>query len=134
MASIRVRVGRASEILHDEHRLDVESFVRQLQNDGLDVDLEVVQFVRGRRGVTWVEWLTIFVGSGVGSALVNNVSNDLYDAARAWARRRLRKKRDQNGSAGARPIGFVIYGPNGEELRRWDTREDEEDDGTTQQS
>jgi len=132
VADIRVRVGRASEIVHDEHRADVEDFVRRLRDDGRDVDLEVIEYLPGRRGVTWVEWLAIFVGSGVGSALVNNVTNDLYNVAKAWARRRLRKKRDQSESGGARPTGFVIYGPDGEELRRWDTRED--DEGTSDES
>lgn len=126
MADIQLRIGRASEIVQDEHRADVEAFVRQLRDDGRDVELEVVEYVPGRRGVTWVEWLTIFVGSGVGGALVNNVTNDLYNTAKAWARRRPRRKQDESDSGGARPIGFVIYGPDGEELRRWDTREDDE--------
>jgi len=133
VADIQVRVGRASEIVQDEHRADVEAFVRQLRDDGRDVELEVIEYVPGRRGVTWVEWLTIFVGSGVGGALVNNVTNDLYNAAKAWARRRLRRKQDESDSGRARPIGFVIYGPDGEELRRWDTREDDEGTPPTQQ-
>jgi len=40
-----------------------------------------MEYVPGRGGVTWVESPTIFVGSGVGGALVNNVTNDLYNAA-----------------------------------------------------
>jgi hypothetical protein len=125
-------VGSASEVVHDEHRADVEAFVRSLREDGREVDLEVIEYVPGRRGVTWVEWLTIFVGSGVGGALVNNVTNDLYNAARTWVRRRLQKKRGESDSGRSRPIGFVIYGPDGEELRRWDTREDG-DGPTTEQ-
>ncbi len=62
MADIQVRVGRASEIVQDEHRADVEAFVRQLRHDGRDVELEVIEYVPGRRGVTWVEWLTISSG------------------------------------------------------------------------
>jgi len=68
----------------------------------------------------------------VGGALVNNVTNDLYNAAKVWARRRLRRKQDESDSGRARPIGFVIYGPDGEELRRWDTREDDEETPTEQ--
>lgn len=73
----------------------------------------------------------ISVGSGVGGAMVNDVTHDLYSPAKGWARRRLRKKQDESEAGRVRPIGFVIYGPDGEELRRWDTRDDEDGEQTS---
>lgn len=128
MAQIRVRVGRPTEIVHSAHRADAEAFVEELRVSGLDVDeLEVIEY-GGQRGVVLVEWIAIFVGSGVASSVIGNVTDDLYNGAKAWVRRRHERKKAESETGGTRPIGFLIYGPDGQELRKWSTL-DEESEG-----
>jgi hypothetical protein len=122
MAAVRIRAGHPSEVMHDERRADVQALARSVGAMGNDVELDIVERVEGRLGLTLVEWVFMFVGSSVSGAIINNVTSDLYDAAKRWARERHRKKK---ATGGGRPIGFVIYGPAGEELRSWDTREDD---------
>ena len=45
--------------------------------------------------------------------------------AKDHLRSRRRAKVKEKGSPG-RHLGFTSYGPNGEELSKWDTREDDE--------
>lgn len=64
-----------------------------------------------------VQIVSVFVGTGVASALVSKVTEDVYDALknalRSW--RQGKTRRDPEKA----PDGFVIYGPDGTPLERW---------------
>ena len=53
------------------------------------------------------------------------IRSEIYQMAKDHLRSRRRAKVKEKGSPG-RHLGFTSYGPNGEELSKWDTREDDE--------
>ena len=63
-----------------------------------------------------IEWTAIFIGTRtVATSLVTNLTNDLYAKAKQMLLDRKTK--------GGRPNkGFVIFGPDGKPLRRWDSQ------------
>lgn len=124
-ANVRISIGKAYEAMPPERRAATEQFAEDLRRWGLTVDLEVIEYVPGRVGLTPVEWTSIFVGTSVGTKLLGNLTDDLYNAAKELLRRRW-QVRKQEGRTG-RHLGFTIYGPDGRELRQWSTREDDED-------
>lgn len=96
------------------------SLEEALTGAGFDVDLRVPKTITETFGVdvaSGVVWLGMTVGASVGSALLDHVVSDLYEAAKTWAARRWHARK---GPAAPRPpVGFVIYGPDGRELKRW---------------
>ena len=129
MSDIRVRIGRPTEVVHLEHHADAEAFVGELRQSGLEVgELEVVEY-GGGRGVVRVEWIFIFLGPEVASSLISDVTDDLYAAAKKWARRRYHRKKSE-GESRSRPVGFLIYGPDGKELRKWTMLDDKASEST----
>jgi len=80
------------------------------------VDLEIVEYVPGRRGLGPVEWTAIYIGARVAESLVSSITEDAYERAKEMLRSRRRAKRAK-GTPGAH-LGFTIYRPNGEELSK----------------
>jgi hypothetical protein len=66
-----------------------------------------------------VEDVLIFIGSGVGGALINATVTDIYKSAKTWARARFKKKREQDRMWQVKNR-FTIYGPDGKDLLRWE--------------
>ena len=88
---------------------------------GVTVDLEITERQQGRVGLGPVEWTATSVGTdGRDHPHHQPTGNDLYEKAK-----QLLRERKANGRK--RSMGFVIYGPDGKELRRWSTDEDERD-------
>ena len=63
------------------------------------------------------------------TTLIGNLTTEVYNRAKRMLAQRKRSK--EPGLIPGRPLGFVIYGPRGEELRRWTTEEDDGSDANT---
>jgi hypothetical protein len=124
-ADVRIAAGHAYEVMQDERRWATEGFAKELRQLGLSVDLEITEYVPGRRGLGPVEWTAIFIGTTVATSLISSITEDLYQRAKDLLRSR--RKANKAASRGRHNLGFTIYGPKGEELRKWDTRDDDED-------
>lgn len=121
MVEIVIRVGSATEIVNEDRLADVKDLASEVAATGNLVQLEVVEYVPGQRGLTYVELVFIYIGIKAGDALISSLTNELFETAKAWAHRRAERKSKEPAD---RPIGFVIYGPDGKVLRQWDTRDD----------
>ncbi len=118
-ADIRVSAGKAYEVMHDERRWATEGLARELRQLGLDVDLEIIEMVPQRRGLGPIEWTAIFIGDAIATGFVHAVVADVYARTKEMLRARRRAGK-------VRHMGFRIYGPKGEVLKEWTTKEDEE--------
>lgn len=117
-ADVRIAIGRAYEVMQDDRRAATEAFAEDLRaTAGVTVDLEVTEYQPGRYGLGPIEWTSIFIGTTVATSLITNLTNDLYAKAKQLLLDQKAKGRHR------RDRGFVIYGPDGKELRRWDTRQ-----------
>lgn len=122
-ADIRIAIGRAYEVMQDERRTAAEAFAEDLRaTAGVSVDLEVTERQPGRHGLGPIEWTGIFIGTTVATSLITNLTNDLYAKAKQMLLDRKAKGR-------SRDTGFVIYGPDGKVLCRWDTKNGGQDSG-----
>ena len=65
------------------------------------------------------EAVWIYLAGQASAALVPQVMTDVYEATKDWARKRYAAKRERAASGKPRPETFVIYGPDGEVLKRW---------------
>jgi hypothetical protein len=119
-ADIRIAIGKAYEVMGDERRAATEAFAEDLRATvEVSVDLEVTERQPGRYGLTPIEWTSIFIGTTVATSLITNLTNDLYAKAKQLLL-------EQKAKGRHRRMGFVIYGPDGKELRRWDTGKNEQ--------
>ena len=119
-----IRIGHVSEVMQEERRRETEKFAEDLRRTGLTVDLQIQERMPGRYGLTFFEWTYITIGgiaAIAGRKILENMADDLYKAAKQLLRRRLRKGSPRKN------LGFVIYGPDGKELRRWTTKNGQED-------
>ena len=114
-ADVRIAIGRAYEVVQDERRIATEVFTEDLRATGLSVDLEITERQPGRVGLGPVEWTAIFIGTTVATSLVTNLTNDLYAKAKQMLL-------DRKAKGGRPNKGFVIFGPDGKPLRRWDSQ------------
>lgn len=122
-ADVRIAIGHFYEVVHPERRVATQELAESVREaTGVTVDVEVTEYERGYYGLGPVEWTAIFIGQSVASTVIGNLTNKLYAKAKQMLLAR-RAKGD-----GRPRTGFVIYGPNGEELKRWDTSRDDEDD------
>jgi hypothetical protein len=113
----------AYEVMQDERRSAAEAFAEDLRaTAGVSVDLEVTERQPGRYGLGPIEWTGIFIGTTVATSLITNLTNDLYAKAKQMLLDRKAKGR-------SRDAGFVIYGPDGKVLCRWDTENGDQDSG-----
>ncbi len=106
--------------MSEDRRIATEAFAAELRRKGLSVDVDVTEYVPGRRGLGPVEWTGIFIGTTVATSIISGITDDLYQKAKDFLRYRKKHK------IGRPNTGFTIYGPNGEELRKWTTKEDDE--------
>lgn len=119
MPQIIVRAGRASEVTSPERSEALMELRARLATGGADVDLEVIEYVPGQRGITWGETVGLFIAGSVGGGLLANVTKDIYDQAKAWALASYAKKRSESPNGNPRPESFTIYEPDGEVLKTW---------------
>jgi hypothetical protein len=124
MTDIRVSIGRPYEEMHEERRVATEQFVENLRTFGYDVELEIIERVAGRVGLTLVEWTMIYILAREVTRAIDKVTDDIYEAAKELLRSRRKAKKEKSGNPG-RNLGFIIYGPDGKELRKWDTSDDD---------
>lgn len=121
-ADVRISIGKPYENVSDERRHATEELAEDLvAATGLSVDLEVIERVPKRYGLGPVEWTAIFIGTTVATTLITKVTEDLYEKAKQWFSERKAK------AEGRAKKGFVIYGPDGKPLRRWDTEDGDHD-------
>jgi hypothetical protein len=111
---IQIRLGRKCEIVSDERRQSVEEYADQLRERGYSVDLEVIEYEPGYRGISFVEAVVIYVLLKSVDGVLQAAGKDAYELAKRWARRRLEIKRA--AGQGGRPVGFTIYDGDGEVL------------------
>lgn len=125
-ADVRIAIGRAYEVMQDERLTATEAFAEDLRvTAGVSVDLEVTERQPGRYGLGPIEWTGIFIGTTVATSLITNLTNDLYAKAKQLLLDRKAKGRQ-------RGMGFVIYGPDGKEIYRWDTEQGGQNRGDSQ--
>lgn len=110
-----ISIGKPYEVMQDERRVATEAFAEALRATGITVDLEIIEREPGVCGLGPIEWTAIFIGTTVATSLITSLTNDLYEKAKQMLLERKAKSGRPNK-------GFVIYGPDGKELRRWDTQ------------
>ncbi|HEX4466966.1 MAG TPA: hypothetical protein VH025_07250 [Solirubrobacteraceae bacterium] len=126
---VLIKAGHTYEVMHDERRWATAGLARELRGLGLNVDLEITEYVPGRRGLGLVEWTEMYIGMKVADSLISAITGDVYEKTKTMLRDRMAaKKRRRKGKSG-RKMGFKIYGPNGDEIQSWTTKEDDEGSG-----
>jgi hypothetical protein len=104
--------------MQEERRSATLAFADDLRTTtGLNVELEITEYQPGRRGLGPIEWTAIFIGINVATNLISSLTSDLYKRAKKMLL-------DRKAKGGRPNKGFVIYGPDGKVLRRWDTKKD----------
>lgn len=121
-ADVRISIGKPYENVSDERREATEALAEVFREvTGLSVDLEVIERVPRRVGIGPVEWTAIYIGVKVADTVIEKVTSDLYEKVKKWFSARKAK------GEGRPNKGFVIYGPDGKPLRRWDTKNGDHD-------
>jgi hypothetical protein len=103
--------------MHLARRAATERLAERLRGGGLSVDLTIVERDPSKYGLTQVEWTFITIATA-------KLFNETFDAAKRMLLARRAAKKADTGNAG-RHLGVTIYGPDGEPLKTWDTRDDE---------
>lgn len=103
--------------MQPERRAATERLAERLRAGGLFVDLTIIERDPSKYGLTQVEWTFITIAAA-------KLFDEVFDAAKRMLLARRAAKKDETGSAG-RHLGVTIYGPDGEPLKTWDTRDDE---------
>jgi hypothetical protein len=124
MADVRIVIGSKYEVMQDERRRATADFADWLRNSGISVDLEIIGYEPGRRGLTPIEWTEFFIGASVGGTQIARIVATLYESGKKLLRTRRQAKKAESGAPGLH-LGFKIYGPDKQELAKWTTREDE---------
>jgi hypothetical protein len=73
MADVRILIGRKYEVMQDERREATANFARWLRSLGLSVDLEIIEYEPGRRGLGPIEWTEFFIGTSVAGSLIGKL-------------------------------------------------------------
>jgi hypothetical protein len=121
-ADIRISIGKPYENVSDERREVTEGLAEDFREvTGMSVELEVIEYRPKRYGLGLIEWTAIYIGVKVADTLIEQVTSDLYEKAKKMLADRKAK------SEGRPNKGFVIYGPDGEPLRQWDTKNGDRD-------
>jgi hypothetical protein len=81
------------------------------------VDVEIIEYVPGSYGLTQVEWTALTI-------VATKLFDEVYDRTKHMLIERRHAKKETDGSGG-RHLGLIIYGPDGEQLKSWDTRDEE---------
>ena len=103
--------------MQPERRAATEQLAEQLQTEGLSVDLTIVERDPTKYGLTQIEWTFITIAA-------TKLFDEVYDAAKRMLLARRQAKKDATGNEG-RHLGVTIYGPDGEPLKTWDTRDED---------
>ena len=126
MPQVTLKAGRASEITQPERRAALEELRGRLQSAGATVELQIAEYIPGRRGIAFIESVAIYIGGAASGALVSNLVTDFYTQAKTWAKARFHKKLNESPNGNPRPEAFTIYGPDGEVLKTWKIDKDGE--------
>jgi hypothetical protein len=127
MVDIRVSIGRRYEIVHEDRLIATREYVEYLRGLGYEVELEVIEYVQGVRGLGLVEVTVIYIGLKAADAAIGSVVNDVYESAKRLVKARYRELKREN--RGGRHHGFSIRSEDDKELASWDTRQDEPAEG-----
>ena len=122
---ITIRAGRPTEIMRPDRRADIEELAKEFAKVG-DVDIQITDYVPGRRGLSWPEAVGIYLAGQISASVVPTVLEDIYAGAKKWARKRFERKAKDSLDGNPRPETFTIYGPDGEVLRTWTIHRDGE--------
>lgn len=129
MARISIKLEARGGYVVPERLSELEKLAASLRHGDRDVLVEAGWRAGGRRSFTWQEVVFIYVSGQVGAVLAPKVIEDLYEAAKAWARLQFARKRSKPSSQVARPEELVILGPDGLVLKRWIVDRDGEREG-----
>lgn len=120
-----VRAGKPYQVTQPERRAALEDLRDQLQAQDLAVELEIAEYVPGRMGgVASGEAVAIYVGGAASVALIGALVDDVYAAAKRWAKSRFEAKAADKPNP--RSESFTIYGPDNEVLKTWKIDKDGE--------
>ena len=117
MAEVTIRAGHPSEVMQPERRAATERLADQLRASGHSVELVMVERDPSKFGLTQVEWTLITI-------VATKLFDEVFDATRRMLLARREARKESTRSAG-RHLGCILYGPDGEILGQWDTRDDE---------
>jgi len=89
---VTIQAGRASEVFTDARRQAINELATELESIGLTVNLDLTDYIPGRRGISLVEQIGIFIGTSAGSGLIGAIVTDIYSMTKRWARKRIQSK------------------------------------------
>jgi Ribosomal protein L7/L12 C-terminal domain len=121
MADVEIRVG------HRERREAADELAGSLRVSGRAVAVTryPVGWASPARGLTPIEEVAIFIGSGVATSLLNAFVTDVYNTAKSWPRQRF----ENNAQLRDAPTEVVrIFGPDNELLVYWELNKFGEDE------
>jgi hypothetical protein len=111
----------ATERLLPERLAALQDLENEIADGGFTVDTEYREQRPGTYGVTWWEVVLIYLGTqgldNLTSHAFDTLLEKLADVAKAWARRRFKKKLDAHSNP--RPEFFAILDDDGKVLRAW---------------
>jgi hypothetical protein len=118
---LTMAAGKPYLVMQPERRADLEVLSAQLRSAGIDVDLQITEYVPGRRGVGFnqPEAIAFYVLGVVAQTLIANMTEDIFDRAKKWAAARFRRKVAVNPDGLHKPETFTIYGPDDKVLKTW---------------
>jgi hypothetical protein len=121
MPQLRVQAGRKYLVMNDERRADLDDLALRLSAGGNDTELQIIEYEPGRRGVAFnqPEAVAIYIAGGVSGALITNMTTDIYNKTKSWAKARFEKKVAAKPNGLHKPETFTIYGPDNQILRSW---------------
>jgi hypothetical protein len=99
--------------------VSIEQLAGILRERGHSAHVEIGERIPGRYGLTWAEQVTIFIGSGAATSLLNGIVSDVYSTTKDWARKRFKKRQSASTGGKPRPLRFTVYGPDNERLLSW---------------
>jgi hypothetical protein len=98
------------------HLPEMRDLVSRLRVNGHVADMQ--EHTLSARGLTWLEEVGIFVGSGAATALINLTLNDFYNIAKQWAREKVRQ-RESAPTSQRWPESIRIYDIRGNLVAYW---------------
>jgi hypothetical protein len=128
MPHLVVSAGKPYLVMQPERRADLERLCSRLGSRGVSVDLQVANYIPGRRGVSFnqPEAIVFYILGVASSTVISSLVGDIYKAARDWAIARFKSKVEKNPNGLHRPETFTIYGPDNEVLKTWTIDDDGE--------
>jgi hypothetical protein len=78
---ITLKAGRASEITQPERRASLEELRGRLASVGVTADLQIAEYIPGRRGIAFIETVAIHIAGVASGTLISNLVTDIYTQA-----------------------------------------------------